>query len=157
MWHGGKFLPPIPGRTAAEMDSDILMAGWLPGAAEFRGWRDLSGGLIYEQRLIIRFHPAADVTAGQITGYLTELSTQLGMTVIEPPRTSLAAEYGWAGWVHWTTSGAHFYAWDTGAPLDRPYACVDIVTCKPFDEHDAMRFTAAYFRVRPGDMAARAM
>ena len=138
-------------------DGDVLVTGWLPGVEEFRGWHDLTGGLIYEQRLIIRFHPAKDIPQSQITEYLAGLTSHIGMKIIEPPRTSLAAEYGWAGWVHWTTSGAHFYAWDTGAPLDRPYACVDIVTCKPFDEHAAMAFTAAYFAVQPGDMVARSV
>ena len=143
--------------TEPSGDGTVLVTGWLPGVDEFRGWRDLTGGLIYEQRLIIRFHPAEDVTAGQITRYLAALSAQLGMRVIEPPRTSLAEEYGWAGWIHWSTSGAHFYAWNKGAPLDRPYACVDIVTCKQFGEHEALRFTAAWFRVAPGDLVARSM
>jgi hypothetical protein len=138
-------------------EGNVLVAGWLPGAAEFRGWRDLSAGRIYEQRLIIRFHPAADVTPEQITGYLAELTDQLGMKLIEEPRTSLADEYGWAGWVHWSTSGAHLYAWNAGAPLDRPYVTVDIVTCKAFIDADAMSFTAAYFGVQPGDMVARTM
>ncbi len=49
--------------------------------------------------------------------------------------------YGWAGWVHWETSGAHFYAWEQ--PIR--FFSVDIYTCKPFDPVEAVAFTAAYF------------
>ena len=37
-------------------------------------------------------------------------------------RAGAADGRGWAGWIHWETSGAHFYAWDT----PRPFFSVDI-------------------------------
>jgi len=48
--------------------------------------------------------------------------------------------YGWAGWIHWETSGAHFYAWDE--PL---FFSVDIYTCKAFPADAAVRFTEKWF------------
>jgi S-adenosylmethionine decarboxylase len=46
-----------------------------------------------------------------------------------------------AGWVHWETSGAHFYAWED--PL--LFFSVDIYTCKAFDMAAAVDFTQAFF------------
>ncbi|MFT7615965.1 MAG: hypothetical protein ACI8Y7_000793, partial [Candidatus Woesearchaeota archaeon] len=50
------------------------------------------------------------------------------MTVLLEPITHKSEKYGWAGWVHWENSGAHFYAWD------RPevFFSIDIYTCKEF-------------------------
>ena len=42
--------------------------------------------------------------------------------------------------MHWETSGAHLYAWDS--PL---FFSVDVYTCKPFDEARAVDFTADFF------------
>ena len=33
------------------------------------------------------------------------------MQLLEPV-THRSDRYGWAGWIHWETSGAHFYAWE---------------------------------------------
>jgi S-adenosylmethionine decarboxylase len=59
------------------------------------------------------------------------------MKVLTDPVTHLSETYGWAGWVHWETSGAHFYAWDT----PRLFFSVDVYTCKPFDAAVAAEFT----------------
>ncbi|MFT7616037.1 MAG: hypothetical protein ACI8Y7_000865, partial [Candidatus Woesearchaeota archaeon] len=50
-------------------------------------------------------------------------------------------KYGWAGWVHWENSGAHFYAWD------RPevFFSIDIYTCKEFADDTAVAFTKDFF------------
>ena len=40
-----------------------------------------------------------------------------------------ANQFGWAGWVHWETSGVHLYAWEQ--PM--LFFSVDIYTCKAFD------------------------
>ena len=49
--------------------------------------------------------------------------------------------YGWAGWIHWETSGAHFYAWEQ--PVK--FFSVDVYTCKPFSAVEALDFTAGFF------------
>ena len=63
------------------------------------------------------------------------------MVTVTLPVTNESVEWGWAGWIHWETSGAHFYAWD------RPllFFSVDIYTCKAFLVEDALAFTRNYF------------
>lgn len=63
------------------------------------------------------------------------------MTTVLEPVTHQSDRFGWAGWIHWETSGAHFYAWDE----PRPFFSVDIYTCKEFDAVHAAAFTADYF------------
>jgi S-adenosylmethionine decarboxylase len=62
------------------------------------------------------------------------------MRLLGEPVTHRSDTYGWAGWVHWETSGAHFYAWDR--PL---FFSVDLYTCKAFDPVAAVDFTARFF------------
>ena len=92
---------------------------------------------IYRQRLVIEGVPAAPINDAQIVKYLRDLGTVCGMKVLTDPVTHLSETYGWAGWVHWETSGAHFYAWDT----PRLFFSVDVYTCKPFDAAVAAEFT----------------
>jgi S-adenosylmethionine decarboxylase len=97
--------------------------------------------MIHRQRLVIEGrppHPIDDVT---ISRYLVELGELCDMTVLTDPVTHRSDAYGWAGWVHWETSGAHFYAWEQPTR----FFSVDIYTCKPFDPHEAVAFTGAYF------------
>ena len=63
------------------------------------------------------------------------------MVALMEPVTHQSPMYGWAGWIHWETSGAHFYAWE------KPFVffSVDIYTCKPFDDVDAIGFTERFF------------
>lgn len=63
------------------------------------------------------------------------------MTELTEPVTHRSDAYGWAGWIHWETSGAHFYAWDQ--PL--LFFSVDIYTCKPFEPDKAVDFTRRTF------------
>ncbi len=95
---------------------------------------------IYRQRLVIEGHPAHAITAQDIERYLAELSETCDMKTLIKPVTHLSDTYGWAGWIHWETSGAHFYAWD-----DPLFFSVDIYTCKPFDPDAAIEFTQRYF------------
>lgn len=67
-----------------------------------------------------------------------------------PPVTHRSTKYGWAAWIHWETSGAHFYAWDQ----PRLFFSVDIYTCKAFDPELAISFTDSYFS--PIRIAAKA-
>jgi len=96
---------------------------------------------IYRQRLVIEGYPRQAITASQIKDYLAKLSDVLEMKTLITPVTHRSDKYGWAGWIHWETSGAHFYAWEQ--PL--LFFSVDIYTCKAFDPEEAERFTKSYF------------
>ena len=95
---------------------------------------------IHRQRLVIEGTPADVITAEEISEYLSRLSVELDMIEILSPVLHQSDLYGWAGWIHWETSGAHFYAWD-----DPKFFSVDIYTCKPFAAEDAVRFTEKFF------------
>jgi hypothetical protein len=97
---------------------------------------------ILRQRLVIEGYPSAPITAEQIKDYLTKLSGITGMITLITPVTHRSDLYGWAGWIHWETSGAHFYAWEK--PL--LFFSVDIYTCKAFDPKAAEDFTREYFK-----------
>ena len=104
------------------------------------GFRDLAPTIL-RQRLVIegkRLHP---ISRHEIIDYLCGLSDVCGMTVLIDPVTHRSDRYGWAGWIHWETSGAHFYAWD----VPEVFFSVDIYTCKAFDSGDAIAYTRAFF------------
>jgi S-adenosylmethionine/arginine decarboxylase-like enzyme len=63
------------------------------------------------------------------------------MVVLAEPVTHRSDKFGWAGWVHWETSGTHLYAWEQ--PL--LFFSVDIYTCKAFDPGRAIAYTSAAF------------
>lgn len=96
---------------------------------------------IYRQRLIIEGYPAKSITDEDIKDYLSQLSEVTGMIKLTTPVTHQSDLYGWAGWIHWETSGAHFYAWDQPVL----FFSVDIYTCKAFDSEEAVEFTKKYF------------
>lgn len=96
---------------------------------------------IYRQRLIVEGYPAAPITDADIKDYLSKLSKVTGMIELTTPVTHQSDTYGWAGWIHWETSGAHFYAWDQPAL----FFSVDMYTCKAFDSAEAVKFTKEYF------------
>lgn len=97
---------------------------------------------ILRQRLVIEGYPAVPITDEQIKDYLTKLSDVLEMHTLIEPVTHRSDKFGWAGWIHWETSGSHFYAWEQ--PL--LFFSVDIYTCKAFDPEKAKRFTQEYFK-----------
>lgn len=97
---------------------------------------------IYRQRLVIEGLVTQPISAPQIEDYLARLSDVLGMTTLLVPVTHCSDTYGWAGWIHWETSGAHFYAWDR----PRLFFSVDVYTCKPFPAERAVAFTQEVFR-----------
>ncbi len=99
--------------------------------------RDLAPA-IYRQRLVVEGIPSRPLTDTDVSGYLSGLSEALDMQALIPPVTHLSPAFGWAGWIHWETSGAHMYAWD--APM--LFFSVDIYTCKPFSETAAVEYTA---------------
>ena len=67
----------------------------------------------------------------------------LEMRALTEPVSHRSEKYGEAAWIHWETSGAHFYAWDR----PRLFFSVDIYTCKPFDIRDAVRYTTSFFEI----------
>lgn len=95
---------------------------------------------IYRQRIIIEGYPLNPITDKQIKEYLSRLSKELNMVEVLSPVTHRSDLYGWAGWIHWETSGAHFYAWES--PL---FFSVDIYTCKEFSPDRALGFTKDFF------------
>jgi S-adenosylmethionine decarboxylase len=97
---------------------------------------------ILRQRLVIEGLVDQVIEAEDISAYLVQLSKVLDMNALMEPALHRSDLYGWAGWIHWETSGAHFYAWE------RPvrFFSVDIYTCKAFDPVAALDFTSHYFR-----------
>ncbi len=96
---------------------------------------------IYRQRAVIEGYPTKAITDTEIKKYLTRLSEVLDMVALIEPVTHRSKLYGEAAWIHWETSGAHFYAWD----VPRLFFSVDIYTCKAFNSRDAVDFTKKFF------------
>ncbi|MFC5381770.1 S-adenosylmethionine decarboxylase [Aquipuribacter nitratireducens] len=101
--------------------------------------------MIHRQRLVIEGYCDAPISAEAISAFLTELSDTIGMVTLVEPVTHKSPLYGWAGWIHWETSGAHFYAWDQ--PL--LFFSVDVYACKPFQARDAVALAARHFGGAP--------
>ena len=96
---------------------------------------------IHRQRLVVEGVRETPIAEDEICRYLVELGPLLDMVVLIEPVTHLSELYGWSAWVHWETSGAHFYAWD-----DPVFFSVDIYTCKAFEPGAAIAFTAEFFK-----------
>jgi S-adenosylmethionine decarboxylase len=107
-----------------------------PALSDFR---DLAPTIL-RQRLVIEGTRQRPIAEHEIIDYLNGLSDVCGMTVLITPVTHRSDRYGWAGWIHWETSGAHFYAWDS--PF--VFFSVDVYTCKAFDPADAIAFTRSF-------------
>jgi S-adenosylmethionine decarboxylase len=105
------------------------------------GYVDLAPEIL-RQRCVIEGYPAAPITDEQIVEYMTRLAEVTAMVPLITPVTHQSEAYGWAGWTHWETSGAHFYAWE---PPSRLFFSVDIYTCKSFDPAAVMDFTREFF------------
>jgi hypothetical protein len=103
-------------------------------------WRDLAPQIL-RQRLVVEGTCGEPIDALQIRQYLNRLATVCDMRALTRPVTHRSERYGWAGWVHWETSGAHFYAWDQPVL----FFSVDVYTCKAFDPDRVIDFTAEYF------------
>jgi S-adenosylmethionine decarboxylase len=103
-------------------------------------WRDLAPQ-IHRQRLVVEGAPARTISDVDIRTYLAQLAEVTAMIPLMDPVTHSSPTYGWAGWTHWETSGAHFYAWDQ----PQLFFSVDIYTCKPFDSDEVVEFTREFF------------
>jgi hypothetical protein len=97
---------------------------------------------IHRQRLVVEGLVSAPIAEEDIVLYLKQLGALTDMVVLTEPVTHRSPQYGWAAWVHWETSGAHFYAWD----VPRLFFSVDVYTCKPFNPETVRDFTAQYFQ-----------
>jgi hypothetical protein len=105
------------------------------------GYHDLAP-MTTRQRLVVEGYPTFVITDAHIKDYLSALSVVTDMITLIEPVTHVSDLYGWAGWIHWETSGAHFYSWER--PVS--FFSVDIYTCKAFDPRAVVEFTEQFFR-----------
>lgn len=99
---------------------------------------------IYRQRAVIEGRPGFIITDQHIKDYLSGLSDVLKMKTLIIPITHKSEKFGWAGWIHWETSGCHFYAWEQPSL----FFSSDIYTCKEFDINTAVKYTQAFFKAK---------
>ncbi len=104
-------------------------------------WKNLAPSLV-RQRIVIEGTTNKIVEPEEIKKYLWALSKVVGMRPLQKPFAYPAEDMGYGGWVHWVTSGAHFYSY----PTDPPLFTVDAYTCKPFSVEKAVAFTKRYFK-----------
>jgi S-adenosylmethionine decarboxylase len=105
-------------------------------------WKNLAPNLV-RQRLIIEGTTEKIVEPKLIKTYLGAMAEVAKMDVLSGPMAYSAHEMGYGGWIHWKSSGAHFYSYPTEPPL----FTVDIYTCKPFSVDEVVEFTKKYFKV----------
>lgn len=98
---------------------------------------------VYRQRMFIEGLRITPFTAEEISAYFIKLGEILDMLPLATPFTNLSEKYGWSAWMHWETSGVHFYSWDKREPV---FFSVDIYTCKKFDPQTAVEFTKDYLK-----------
>ena len=96
---------------------------------------------ILRQRVVVEGTCARSIDDDEIVRYLNGLSDVCKMNVLLEPVTHRSDRYGWAGWVHWEASGAHFYAWEQ----PRLFFSVDVYACAPFSAEDVAAFTRTFF------------
>ncbi|MBI5553329.1 MAG: S-adenosylmethionine decarboxylase [Candidatus Diapherotrites archaeon] len=100
--------------------------------------------MLVRQRIIMEGTTEKIVGMAQIRSFLVALSQEVNMRPLSKPFAYPAEEMGFGGWIHWITSGCHFYSYPTSPPL----FTVDAYTCKPFDPKKAAEFTKKYFNAR---------
>jgi len=109
--------------------------------------RDLAPD-IFRQRLVVEGSCRQPIDGPQIAAYLERLSDVCGMRTLIEPVTHHSERYGWAGWIHWETSGAHFYAWEQPTL----FFSVDIYACRRFEPGEVVELTRQFFD--PTDVVA---
>ncbi len=109
-------------------------------------WKNLAPNIV-RQRLIIEGTTIEIVPPLAIEAYLKKLADITKMEILGGPFTRSAHELGYAGWVHWRTSGGHFYSYPPNAfgQCNDALFTVDTYTCKPFSVSEAVDFTRQYF------------
>lgn len=103
-------------------------------------WKNLAPNLI-RQRLIIEGTTEKIIEPDGIKEYLLALGKVVEVTVLSDPVAYSAHEMGYGGWIHWKSSGSHFYSYLTSPPL----FTVDIYTCKAFSVEKVIAFTKKHF------------
>jgi S-adenosylmethionine decarboxylase len=131
--------PSTPYAPLAETAGSVETAGRL--AFLTRGPLPDLAPEIVRQRLVVEGTCQRPIDDLAIKDYLQQLSVVTDMVTLIEPVTHRSDQFGWAGWIHWETSGAHFYAWEQ----PRLFFSVDIYTCKAFDPNAVVDFTADYF------------
>ena len=109
-------------------------------------WKNLRPD-ITRQRILIEGTTEDIVEPREISDYLLKLAEVTEMEVLQGPHTGDAHELGYSGWVHWRTSGAHFYSYPK-TNTESALFTVDAYTCKPFDPIKAAEFTRDYFQAK---------
>lgn len=102
---------------------------------------------IYRQRLVLEGHYTAELNEESIRSYLSELSTVLAMRVFAGPFSwppddrshPEVALHELNGFVAWTESGCHVYAWR----FCKFFTC-DIYSCKPFEVQTVVAFARRF-------------
>lgn len=104
---------------------------------------------IFRQRLILEGHYGIETDGEKIREYLNKLSKVLGMRIFSGP-------YSWPpdkwdnpevplyelnGFVAWTESGCHVYAW-----RKVKFFTSDIYSCKKFNVDKVVKFTKDFFK-----------
>ena len=102
--------------------------------------KDLAPKLL-RQRVVIEGTTETVVGPEEISKFLFEFSKIVKMRVLSGPFSYPAEDMGFGGWIHWVTSGAHFYSYTTNPPL----FTLDAYTCKAFSVEEAVEFTKNYF------------
>lgn len=97
---------------------------------------------ICRQRLVVEGLCSQPIDDASIRGYLSQLSSTIDMVSLMEPVTHQSPLYGWAGWIHWETSGAHFYAWD----VPRLFFSVDVYSCKAFSPEAVVDLSREWFQ-----------
>ena len=103
-------------------------------------WKNLAPNLI-RQRVIIEGTTKEIVKPEQIKDYLLKSAEITKMEVLSGPFAYSAHEMGYGGWIHWKSSGSHFYSYPTNPAL----FTVDTYTCKPFNIEELVEYTKKYF------------
>jgi hypothetical protein len=100
--------------------------------------------MIFRQRLAIENTYPAPIIEERISRYLRILSVACGMRVLAEPVTRRSKNYGWAGRVHWKSSGAHFCARDS----PKLFSSAGTSTCRELDVKSACKFAQIFFEAR---------
>ena len=106
-------------------------------------WKNLAPNII-RQRLIIEGTTDKIVEPELMKQYLLALADVTKMEVLSGPEARSAHELGYGGWIHWRTSGTHFYSY----PGNPALFTVDTYTCKPFSVPEVVEFTKKFFNAR---------
>ncbi|OGG79142.1 hypothetical protein A3A39_00795 [Candidatus Kaiserbacteria bacterium RIFCSPLOWO2_01_FULL_54_13] len=106
--------------------------------------KNLAPGLI-RQRVIIELTTRELVGPDEIKKYLLGLVAVTKMERLSGPHTYDAHGMGYAGYVHWKTSGTTVYTYPSECTGHLPLVTVDCYTCKPFDVDEAVGYTRGFF------------